>query len=255
MARILIGTSGWHYRHWIGPFYPEGTSGDEMLAHYCTRFDAVEVNNTFYALPSVETVATWREIVGAQFVFACKASRYITHRKRLRDPGETLPRFLEAVSGLNPKLGPVLLQLPPRWRMNLERLSDFFEALPEELRYAFEFRDRSWHDARVYELLSKHRAAFCIYDFDRFLSPLPLTADFAYVRLHGPDGPYQGSYRESTLTQWAERLEKWRGEGRDAFCFFDNDQDGFAALNALRLRNLLGQVPADPQARAAFDHD
>lgn len=216
-----------------------------MLSCYSTRFEAVEVNSTFYALPSRSSLGAWRDTAKPGFEFACKASRYITHQKKLRDPGTTVPRFLEAVSILRPKLGPILLQLPPRWRVNHDRLSCFLETLSGDFRYVFEFRDRSWHDDRVYELLAKHQAASCILDLDGFLSPLRLTADFAYVRLHGPDGAYKGSYSARTLAQWAERLVSWYAEGRDVYCFFDNDENGFAPLNALRLRSLVENISSN----------
>lgn len=188
MTRIHIGTSGWHYEHWVGPFYPEAVPAEDYLSFYAERFAAVEVNNTFYQLPARETLVSWRDGTPGDFLFACKASRYITHMKKLKDPRDSLRRFFEVVEALDPKLGPILFQLPPRWHVDVERLEGFLEALPAGRRYAFEFRDESWFAAEVYDALARHNAAFCIYDLAGRRSPVEVTADFAYVRLHGSYG-------------------------------------------------------------------
>lgn len=213
MARIKIGTSGWHYPHWIGPFYPEGMASKDFLPHYAETFAAVEINNTFYRLPQKDALRKWRDGTPKTFVFACKASRYITHMKKLKDPGVSTSRFFKAIHALEPKLGPILFQLPPRWHINLDRLDAFLSALPSQYRFAFEFRDATWHTADVYELLQKYNVAFCIFDLNGRTSPLELTADFAYVRLHGPDGPYKGQYNDRALAAWAERFLGFRGQG------------------------------------------
>jgi uncharacterized protein YecE (DUF72 family) len=237
---VRIGTSGWHYKHWRGPFYPERLPANQMLAHYLRFFDTVELNNTFYRLPPTTASADWRKSVPADFLFAAKGSRFLTHMKKLKEPKKGLARFFEHIRPLGRKLGPVVFQLPPHWGVNLERLEEFLAALPSRRRYAFELRDPSWHIENVYDLLRARRAAFCIYDLARFESPHVITADWVYVRLHGPGpGPYQGSYPAATLDRWARDIEGWTREKRDVYVYFDNDQAGYAAQNALELKKRL----------------
>jgi uncharacterized protein YecE (DUF72 family) len=237
--QLLIGTSGWHYEHWKGPFYPEGLSGEGLLRYAADRFPTVEINNTFHQLPSRGSLAAWRDAVPPGFVFSVKASRYITHTKKLKDPEKTLPPFFDAVKVLKDKLGPVLFQLPPKWRFNPDRLYDFLEALPSGLRYAFEFRDPSWFDPRAIEALTETGAAFCMYELAGTVSPKHVTADFVYVRLHGPDGAYRGRYGRKGLAGWAGALHAWADRGWKIFCYFDNDEAGFAPLDALDLKAML----------------
>lgn len=238
-GRVLVGTSGWHYDHWVDAFYPEGTSSGEFLSHYVRRFETAEINNTFYSLPDRKTLVRWRDTVPRRFVFACKASRFITHMKKLKDPRDSLARYVDRVGVLGHTLGPILFQLPPRWHINVERLADFMEVLPSGRRYTFEFRDRSWFEQEVYELLAEHNAALCIYDLDGFRSPLRRTTDFVYVRLHGPGRPYEGSYDGRTLYGLWRRFRNWLEEGCDVYCYFDNDQAGYAALDALKLKEMI----------------
>ncbi len=232
---LHIGTCGWHYTHWIGPFYPQGTRPAAFLDYYATRFSAVEVDNTFYRLPSQETLGRWRDGSPEDFAFTCKASRFITHMKKLKEPEKTLPPFFDGMAALGDKLKVVVFQLPPRWRCNLERLRSFLAALPKGRRYAFEFRDESWFDPAVYAALQDRGAAFCIYELAERQSPREVTADFVYLRLHGPGAAYEGSYSARYLARLAERLRDWRREGRDCFVFFDNDAEGQAPRDALRL--------------------
>jgi len=239
---ILVGTSGWHYKSWKGPFYPENLSAREFLPYYAERFKTVEINNSFYRLPERETFAAWRDAVQEGFFFAVKASRYITHMKKLRHTEEVLSTFLvERVGALGGKLGPVLFQLPPRWRFNGERFAGFLEGLPAGPRYVFEFRDRSWMNPEACELLRKHNASFCIYDLAGYQSPAEITADFVYVRLHGSDDAYCGKYSSAVLSQWAEAFAAWSGRGLDVYCYFDNDEAGYAAQNALELAEMTTQ--------------
>lgn len=207
-----------------------------MLDYYAGLFHTVEINNTFYKLPAKDTLLKWRNNTPDGFVFAVKASRYITHMKKLKDPGEPVSNFLGRMDALGDKLGPVIFQLPPRWRFNPERFHSFLEALPSGYRYAFEFRDESWFDERAYRELEERGAAFCIYEFSGRTSPRKVTADFIYIRLHGPKGPYQGDYDQRTLAGWAGALHTWSGKGKDIYCYFDNDDRGYAALNALSLQ-------------------
>lgn len=236
---VRIGTSGWHYKHWRGPFYPPDLPAKEMLGWYVHRFDTVELNNSFYHLPTAETFEAWRSATPSTFCFAVKGSRYITHRKKLKDPAPALARFMPPVEVLGTKLGPILFQLPPRWSCNVERLMEFLAVLPKAHRYTFEFRDPSWHDPAVYRLLTRHNAAFCIYELEGFVSPLAVTADFAYVRLHGPGGKYQGDYSPEALDAWADRIQGWRRALGAVYVYFDNDQAGYAAKNAAELKALL----------------
>ena len=240
-AQIRIGTSGWSYDHWSGPFYPHGLPAGERLGYYARHLDSAEVNSSFYHLPSAASLKTWRETVPPGFCFAVKASRYITHMKKLKDPAQGLGTFLGRIALLEDRLGPVLFQLPPRWHFNGERLEQFLAALSREHRYAFELRDRSWLNDRTLELLGRFGAAFCIYELDGFLSPRETTADFVYVRLHGPDGAYRGSYDRQTLAGWVGAFSAWKAKGLDVYCYFDNDEAGYAVANALALRDLVGR--------------
>lgn len=239
--RLHIGTSGWSYAHWKGPFYPEDLTADHWLTYYCERFRTAEINNSFYHLPSEKTVRHWHDVVPKDFVFAAKASRYITHMKKLKDPRDTLPPFLERISLLRDKLGPVLFQLPPRWSVNIERLEAFLEQLSSDFRYTMEFRDTSWFCPAVYKALSRHKVAFCIYDLEGTLSPKEVTADFVYIRLHGPDGAYQGSYTKRALAGWAGAMSTWADKRKHVYCYFDNDEAGYAARNALELQTMLSK--------------
>jgi uncharacterized protein YecE (DUF72 family) len=236
---IHIGTSGWHYKHWVGPFYPPKTAASRFLGFYRQHFAAAEINGSFYRMPSVETMANWRDAVPANFRFAAKASRFITHAKKLALPLSLYDRFFDGIGTLQPKLGPVLFQLPPRWRFNRDRLEAFLAALPRRYCYAFEFREPSWLNEDAYALLRKHRAALCLYHIAGFESPIETTADFVYIRLHGPGGKYQGSYDDAALRRWARRIRAWSREGKAVWCFFDNDDSGYAAQDARRLQAML----------------
>lgn len=235
-----IGTSGWQYAHWKGPFYPGDCLQRNFLDYYATCFSTVEINNSFYKLPTKKNLCRWTDTVTEDFIFSVKASRYITHMKKLKDPGQSLSGFIKVIDILGDRAGVVLFQLPPRWHKNTERLKTFLSALPQHIRYAFEFRDPSWFDDAVYDMLAVHNAAFCIYDLKGNLSPRPVTTDFVYVRLHGPsESAYQGSYSKRQLTYWAEKCRQWSDESKDIYCYFDNDQKGFAAKNALTLQAML----------------
>jgi uncharacterized protein YecE (DUF72 family) len=238
-GRIHIGTSGWSYEHWSGPFYPPELTSDDRLPFYAQRLHAAEINNSFYHLPKRETFQRWRERTPEGFVFAVKGSRYITHMKKLKDPAESIGNFMEAVTGLGDKLGPILFQLPPRWRSNPQRLEAFLTSLPPDHTYAFEFRDESWFVDDVYEALRRHNAAFCIYELAGRRSPTEVTSDTVYLRLHGPEDAYEGSYSTQALAGWAGAVSSWSRQGKTVHCYFDNDQNGYAAQNALQLASML----------------
>jgi len=237
---IRIGTSGWHYKHWVGRYYPQSIKPGEMLAHYLRDFDTVELNNTFYQLPKEESFDHWRDSTPPGFLFAVKGSRFLTHMIKLKDPERGLAHFLPRAERLGAWLGPILWQLPPRWNVNLERLEDFLARLPREHRYAFELRNPTWMTDAVYELLKKYDAAFCIYELAGYQSPVELTAGWTYIRLHGPTQfKYQGSYTGAQLAAWADRIRQWRRKLSAVYVYFDNDDSAFAVQNALTLRRLV----------------
>jgi uncharacterized protein YecE (DUF72 family) len=210
-----------------------------MLQHYLALFDTVEINNSFYRLPLESALATWRESTPGNFRFALKGSRFLTHMKKLKDPEPGLERFFQRADLLGDKLGPILFQLPPHWEVDLGRLRTFLEALPKGHRYAFEFRNATWNTPEILGELRRHNAAYCPFDLAGFQSPIEITADFTYVRLHGPGGKYQGSYSDEALAVWAERIRNWRKELQAIYFYFDNDQAAYAVQNAVRLRELV----------------
>jgi uncharacterized protein YecE (DUF72 family) len=233
MGKIWVGTSGWLYRHWKGTFYPDGLRAKDEFPFYSLFFNTVELNNPFYRLPSRETFENWRKNSRSDFLFVVKASRYITHMKKLNDAKEALDLFLHNCDGLEEKLGPVLLQLPPGWELNIERLETFLKQLPKGYRFAFEFRNPTWYTKAVYALLKKYNCAFCIYQLAGHTSPIEVTTDWVYVRLHGPTKTkYQGNYDFDALRQWADKAKEWQQSGKDVYIYFDNDDSGYAAFNA-----------------------
>lgn len=237
---VRIGTSGYHYKHWKGPFYPVQMPTDRMLDYYAQHFDTLELNNSFYRLPTEQAFVTWRRSTPPDFIFAVKASRFLTHNKKLKDAQSSWANFLPRVKHLGEKLGPILFQLPPKWQLNYERMKTFLELLPAAFRYVFEFRDDTWITPEIEKLLADFHAAFCIYELAGYHSPLTVTTDFAYVRLHGPSaGKYQGSYNEDRLCAWSRQIEDWGRTLKAVYIYFDNDQGGFAAQNALSLKRMV----------------
>ncbi|MBD3321735.1 MAG: DUF72 domain-containing protein [Chitinivibrionales bacterium] len=231
-----IGTSGWHYSHWKGPFYPPEISSGDMLAYYTQYFDTVEINNTFYKLPEPKTLKEWAAMVPDNFEFAVKASRYITHVKKLKDPRKPLRTFMRRVAVLKDKLGPILFQLPPAWNVNIQRLESFLDALPRGVACAFEFRNESWFNDTVLDLLDEHDASFCVYDIEGRTAPSEAVGPIGYLRLHGPGKKYEGSYTRKQLDRWAGTLQYWHAQGRSPYCYFDNDQNGYAPDNARAIK-------------------
>jgi uncharacterized protein YecE (DUF72 family) len=238
---LHIGTSGWNYPHWYETFYPPKEDlQQDLLVYYAEHFQTVEINNSFYQLPTVKTFRAWRDSTPAGFVFAVKASRYLTHLKKLKEVQESALTFLKRAETLGDKLGPILFQLPPRWHVNRERLAAFLQGLPAGFRYTFEFRDRTWLNPDIYALLADFGCALCIYDLKGQLSPKEVTADFVYVRLHGPhEQAYTGSYDTAALAGWAGAFSTWLQQGKEVFCYFDNDEQGFAPHNALELQQMV----------------
>jgi uncharacterized protein YecE (DUF72 family) len=236
---ILIGTSGWHYRHWVGAYYPPKTPAEEFLARYRLDFPTVEINNTFYRLPSPEVLAGWRETVPAGFRFAVKASRFITHFRKLKDAGESFRLFFDPIRILGKRLGPVLFQLPPHWHYDGGRLEAFLASLPAGPAYVFEFRDRDWYRDEAFALLDRFGAGLCIHDMPESKSPEEVAGKLAYVRFHGPEGKYAGSYPDKDLERWARRMREWAGRGLPVYAYFNNDIGGYAPKNAKTLMGFL----------------
>ena len=243
--RIRIGCSGWNYAHWRnGVFYPPRLAAKEWLRFYARSFDTVEVNTTFYRLPRTSSVARWVAESPEGFTFAVKVSRYITHIKRLLEVPQHLPLLYERIAPLlrSPKLGPLLWQLPPTFKVDLDRLAGALEHLHDGHRHAFEFRHESWFCEEVYTLLREHRVALVIGDRPEVnaFQAHELTAGFAFVRFHSGTRGRNGNYSHSELDEWADRLERWSREV-DVFAYFNNDWEGFAVENARYLKARLGR--------------
>jgi uncharacterized protein YecE (DUF72 family) len=235
-----MGTSGWVYPHWKGIFYPENLPQSQWFQHYARYFGTVEINSTFYRLPAETTFDRWRERAPPGFLYAVKASRYISHIKRLRECEEPLALFLGRARHLGATLGPILYQLPPRWRPNLPRLSAFVKLLPPDLAHVMEFRDPRWFDPQVLEVLRGCGVSFCIYHMPGIECPPEVTAAPIYIRMHGARALYGGSYDRETLRRWTERIRGWCQTGYNVYVYFNNDAFGHAVRNALTLKEMLG---------------
>ena len=239
VPKYYIGTSGWHYEHWRGKFYPVELPKSKWLGFYARSFSTVELNNSFYHLPSEKAFANWRDSSPQVFCYAVKVSRFITHIKKLRNVEDALEKFLERARLLGGKLGPLLYQLPPGLHRNDSLLEDFLKLLPRELSHVFEFRHESWLDKGVFDLLRKYNAGFCIYDMPDFTTPLEVTADFVYVRFHGSAWLYGGSYSDEELSNWAKNISGLARGKKAVYVYFNNDAEAFAVQNALTLAQKL----------------
>jgi len=237
---VWVGISGYVYPHWRnGIFYPPRLPHTKELEYFANEFATVELNNPFYRLPEKETFVKWRRRTPPDFLFAVKASRYITHIKRLKDAGESLKTFLGRARGLGPKLGPILFQLPPNFKMDLERLHEFLKLLPKRREFVFEFREPSWFADSVYALLHDRGTALCLAVRQTMSPPEEIiTAGFTYIRLHGGTGE-SGNFTEAELKAWAAKICRLREAGTKVYVYFNNDQHGFAIQNARRLMQLL----------------
>jgi len=238
-AKYYIGTSGWHYRHWTGKFYPEKSSTREWLPYYARTFNTVEINASFYRLPPESTFTGWHNAVPPEFRFSVKVSRFITHIKRLEDCGQALATLFERAKLLKTNLGPFLYQLPGGLKRDDARLSAFLEMLDKSCRHVIEFRDRSWLADPVFDLMRKFNTGFCIFDMPGFTSPLIATTDFAYLRFHGHTRLYSSSYSDSELQNWAREISKLSADLHEFFIYFNNDAGGFAIDNAIALKQIL----------------
>lgn len=241
-ARVRVGTSGWVYNHWRGNFYPKGVPQSRWLEHYAHTFETVEINATFYRMPTEQAVQHWRETAPEGFVYAVKGSRYITHIRRLLESEDEIERFFERMKSLGPTFGPVLWQLPPTMKADIDRLQRFLEALPVGVRHAFEFRHESWFADEVYELLRRHDAALVQACGERVRTDFRATAGFVYARFHG-SAKYHSTYTPQRLEPWAAFLSEQLAAGRDCYAYFNNDEGGHAPLDALKLLKLLGARP------------
>lgn len=239
MTDYHVGTSGWHYEHWRALFYPENLPKTKWLRFYTRHFATVEVNNTFYRLPSEDALAAWNAYVPGGFRFALKASCFITHVKRLRGVEEAVRDFTARASALGDRVGPMLFQIPPQMHRNDRTLEAFLRLLPPVFHYAFEFQHASWFDERVYELLRKYGVALCIYDLPDFTTPVLATSPFAYVRFHGPSAPYSSKYDDGELHAWAERIRALSPGVRSTYVYFNNDAMAYAEGNAMTMARLL----------------
>ena len=237
-AEIRIGTSGWEYAHWAGDFYPHGLPKDRWLEHYAAEFDTVELNNPFYRLPQAYVFARWAKRVPSDFRFAVKASRYLTHIRRLREPEEALRRFWTRARRLGVRLGPVLYQLPPRWHPNEERLGAFLEIIPNELQ-AVEFRDARWYRRTTFDRMARAGVALCLHDMDGSAAPITPIGPFVYVRFHGAGARYGGRYSSQRLSAWADRMVEWADADLAVWAYFNNDAGGHAVRDAARLRTMI----------------
>jgi uncharacterized protein YecE (DUF72 family) len=230
---ILVGTSGWQYRHWRSRFYPAGLPQNRWLEHYAGRFGTVELNSAFYRLPARDTFAGWRDRTPDGFCMAVKMSRYLTHIRRLRDPAEPVARFLDRASALGDRLGPVLLQLPPDLVADPAALDAVLARFPAHVKLAVEPRHASWWTDEVRQALADHRAALCWADRrEDALTPMWRTGDFGYLRLHEGLAEPRPRYRSATLRSWADRLADTYGPGATVYVYFNNDQNGAAPTDA-----------------------
>ncbi len=240
-----IGTSGWSYDGWLGNFYPEKIKSNLILPFYATMLDSVELNNSFYQIPKEKNVKNWVSLTPENFIFSCKANRYITHFKKLVDTTESVEKLLQAFSNFEQKLGPILFQFPPSWPIDLPCLEKFIAHLPKQYLYTFEFRHLSWFCEGLYELLHNNQMCLCFYDHKRYRSPEIVTSQFIYVRMHGPqEDAYKGAYEDSTLREYAQKFANWRTEGKAIYCYFDNDEKANAPQDAQRLKKMLSNPKA-----------
>ncbi len=240
MPAYFIGTSGWHYEHWRNNFYPSDLARAKWLEFYASHFNAVELNNSFYRLPSEKAFATWYRSSPPGFVFAVKVSRFITHIKRLRDTNEPLQNFLTRANFLQEKLGPLLYQLPPGMKRNEHVLESFLQTLPPGYQHVFEFRNESWLSSEIIALLRRHNVALCVFDMPGFTCPAVVTADFAYFRFHGSKGLYWSCYSDDELHDWATKIAEAVRDLKIVYIFFNNDAEAYAVCNALTLARFLG---------------
>jgi uncharacterized protein YecE (DUF72 family) len=246
--KVWIGCSGYVYKHWRGAFYPQDLPASRWLQYYAHYFPTVELNNTHYILPAASTFENWREGSPEGFVFAVKASRFLTHMKKLKDPQQPLQRLFERATLLGPKLGPVLYQLPPRWQFDAQRLETFLQALPRvpidngQCQHAIEVREPGWLNPEFFALLERYSVAFCIASLPQYETPLRATAPFVYIRFHGSGQMYYYKYTEDELHSWRDVIVRFAEEGRTVYAYFNNDPEAWAVEDALQLMGLVNNA-------------
>jgi len=239
MSDLRIGCSGFLYDHWRGNFYPEDLSKNHWLEYYSRHFSTVELNVTFHRLPERETVAKWYLTTPKDFVFSLKGSRFVTHVKKLKDCSEPIEAFFSRASVLKEKLGVILWQFPPTFNLDIDRFKEFLETIkPYNIKYAFEFRNKTWLNKKIYSLLEKQNAALCVADYPDYLNNLPVTADFIYIRRHGKEGNYASLYSTESLKEDAKFIKASSKTKKDLFIYFNNDAFGYAPKNAEELITL-----------------
>lgn len=241
-GRMRVGTSGWSYDHWRGNFYPNGLPSSRWLDHYARTFDTVEINATFYRMPTERAVEHWRDAAPAGFTYAVKGSRYITHIRKLLEPEDEVGRFMDRMKPLGDHFGPLLWQLPPTMHLDLPRLDRFISALPRDRRHAIEFRHESWLADEVFELLERRDIALVQACGERLRTEFRATAGFVYARFHGSK-KYHGAYSPQRLEPWASFFAEQLSAGRDCYAYFNNDAGGHAPVDALKLLRMLGTSP------------
>jgi len=242
-AELFIGTSGWVYSHWEGIFYPEDLSSKDKLKYFSQHFKTAEVNYSFYHLPKLTTYQNWYSQTPKDFLFSLKASRFITHIKRLKGVKRAWKTFIKNALNLEEKLGPILFQFPPNFKAteeNIKRLEEFLKFIYTSLRlrFAFEFRNKSWCDKKIYEILKKYKIAWVIADSPEYPRVDMVTADFVYIRMHGSKVLFNSKYTKKELKDLAQKIKKWQKQGLDIYCYFNNDAQGFAIENAKQLLKL-----------------
>jgi uncharacterized protein YecE (DUF72 family) len=235
MATLRVGCSGWQYKHWRGNFYPADLPVSRWLEHYTAHFDTVELNNSFYRLPEAHSFDTWRRRVPQGFVYAVKASRYLTHMKKLKDPDAPIELLFSRLRNLDATLGPVLYQLPPRWPLNLDRLTTFLQALPRGFTHVIEIRDPTWYVDEVFEALKRYDVSLCLHDMEGSATGLRPVGPVAYLRFHGPK-KYHGRYSDNRLSEAAEWCAGRLHENVPVYAYFNNDVGGQAPRDAVRFR-------------------
>jgi uncharacterized protein YecE (DUF72 family) len=239
---IHVGCSGWVDRHWKGLFYPEGLPQKRWFDHYAAQFDTVEINASFYRLPLASTFDGWREKAPPGFRYAVKVNRFITHMKKLIDCEQPLAEFAALARRLGDTLGPLLYQLPPQLKRDLDRLERFLELIPKDLSNVFEFRDKSWYEPETYALLDRYGASFCVHDMPGSASERVTVGPIAYVRFHGDEGKYWGRYSDEGLLSWTDWIVDQSRLGRTVWCYFNNDVHGHAIHDALTLKGMVAEL-------------
>lgn len=241
-SAVHVGCSGWTYRHWRGAFYPERLPARDWLGFYAEQFDTVEINNSFYRLPKAKIFEGWRKQAPSGFRYAVKANRFITQAKKLKDCQEPLARMIAPTRHLGRTLGPILYQLPPNLRINLDRLESFLKLLPTDLAHVFEFREKSWYTEATLALLDRFGAGFVAHDFPDKASPRWVAGNLAYVRFHGGVGKYHGRYADKALLDWSDWMVRHARAGREVWAYFNNDVEAAAIHDALTLKAMVRQA-------------